>query len=293
VTLQVDDSDEDGPWFDVLAGKSKVPISYSSRSQALALREALQSRKNLFDQDIPKADEQLFLDILDAVRHEAMKLEAMKLEAMKLEAMKLEAMRLDRSKYGNEVNWRPARSRDHIGSAAIDIVDAVRIDQSKDRGEVNNSIPLASTDEHSGRSQDLSKNKYYSDTYITFDRKGRLRDVTRRNWLWVVAATALFTITLAFQLMLGMEEDDSSILHSSSNLVIIDVDPQSRLNILRQLLTVAGATPESKTQKDGTVIITVAATQQVLDALGNERIYPVPADGKIVIVIQKPGSSKP
>jgi hypothetical protein len=293
VTLQVDDSDEDGPWFDVLAGKSKVPISYSSRSQALALREVLQSRKTLFDQDIPKADEQLFLEILDAVR--------------------LDAVRLDQSRDRDEVNtliplasaneysdlavrsvWRSARSQGEIVSAAIDtVVDAARLDQSKGGSEANNSIPLANAIEYSVGSQDLSKKNHYSDTSRTNGWKVRLRNSTRRTWFWGVAASALFTITLTFQLMSGIEEDDSSVLRSSSNLVIIDADPQSRLAALSQLLTVAGATPESKTQKDGTVIITVSATQQALDALGSERIYPVPADGKIVVVIQKPGPRKP
>jgi hypothetical protein len=257
VTLQVDNSDEDGPWFDVLAGKSKVPISYSSRRQALALREALQSRKALFDQEIPKADDQLFFEILDAVR--------------------LDAVRLDQSKDRDEMNtliplagakeyselevasvWRSARSRDEISSSATGVIFDARLDPSGANGW-----------------------------------KQRLRDSNRRSWFWGIAATTLFTITLAFQLMSGLDEDESAVLRSSSNLVIIDADPQSRLASLSQLMTAAGATPESKTQKDGTVIITVSATQQVLDALGNERIYPAPADGKIVLVIQPPGNRKP
>ncbi len=59
------------------------------------------------------------------------------------------------------------------------------------------------------------------------------------------------------------------------------------------MLEGVGAKPHVETGSDGTITLKVTATPQVLDVLGNERIYPVPTAGKLVLVIQRPGAQKP
>lgn len=113
------------------------------------------------------------------------------------------------------------------------------------------------------------------------------------SFIWGVAASIMLATVLSFQHFSMQGEDDYTVLRGPSDTVLVDSDPSARLSTLRTTLTSAGAAPEVKTLKDGTIIISVADTPQVLVALGNERIYPVPSAGKVVLVIQKPGTSKP
>lgn len=109
------------------------------------------------------------------------------------------------------------------------------------------------------------------------------------SFVWGIAASIILVTILSFQQLSMRQDEDHLVLRGPNDTVLIDSDPSARLNTLRAMFSVVGATPDVKTQKDGTIIITVAAAPQVLDALGNERIYPVPSGGKIVLVIQKSG----
>ena len=87
--------------------------------------------------------------------------------------------------------------------------------------------------------------------------------------------------------------DESQVLRGPKDTILIDPDPYARLAQVRTLLEDAGAKPEVRIEKSGTVVITVAETPQVLDALTAERIFPQPVGGKIVLVIEKPAQRKP
>jgi hypothetical protein len=113
------------------------------------------------------------------------------------------------------------------------------------------------------------------------------------SFAWGIAASIMLVTILSFQQLSMRQDEDHLVLRGPNDTVLIDSDPSGRLDTLRAVFSAVGATPDVKTQKDGTIFITVAATPQVLDALGNERIYPVPSGGKIVLVIQKPGAQKP
>jgi hypothetical protein len=123
---------------------------------------------------------------------------------------------------------------------------------------------------------------------------GRLTSFVRQpSFIWGIAASIMLVAIFSFQQLSLRGGDDHLVLRGPNDMVLIDSDPSARLNTLRGVFSAVGATPDVKIQKDGTIIIAVAATPQVLDALGNERIYPVPSGGVIVLVIQKPGAQKP
>ncbi|MFN9475570.1 hypothetical protein, partial [Acidovorax sp.] len=120
------------------------------------------------------------------------------------------------------------------------------------------------------------------------ERRGRVHP-----WLWGLAASIMLGTVLTASLWMTRGDGEHEVLRGPKETILIDSDPSARLAQLRVLLEGAGATPDVRVDKAGTIVITVAGTPQVLDALGGERIYPQPTDGKIILVIEKPAAQKP
>jgi len=116
---------------------------------------------------------------------------------------------------------------------------------------------------------------------------------SRQPWVWGAAASVALATVLSWNLLVDTGVDESQVLRGAQDTVLIDPDPSARLAQLQTLLEGAGSKPEVRIEKSGTVVITVAETPQVLDALTAERIFPQPVGGKIVLVIEKPAQRKP
>ena len=109
-----------------------------------------------------------------------------------------------------------------------------------------------------------------------------------------IAASVLLTAVVTLQLGVFESEDgkrEHEILRGGATTTQIVEDPSARATELQQLLQRAGAAPVVQPLKDGRVVLRVAATPEVLEALGQQRILPQTKDGQIVLILEKPATS--
>lgn len=110
-------------------------------------------------------------------------------------------------------------------------------------------------------------------------------------WIWGLAAITLVAL-VTLQQWSPTGDNEHLILRGPADAVQIVDDPDARLAELTTLLKAEGATPEVQRDKNGTVRLTVTASDAVLDALATQRLQPQPQDGKVVLILQKPPADK-
>jgi hypothetical protein len=111
---------------------------------------------------------------------------------------------------------------------------------------------------------------------------------------WGIAAALVLATALTVQMGIfdSLEGTrDHEILRGEVTTTQIVENPSVRATELQQLLQRAGAAPVVQPLKDGRVVLRVAATPEVLEALGQQRILPQTKDGQIVLVLEKPATS--
>jgi hypothetical protein len=111
---------------------------------------------------------------------------------------------------------------------------------------------------------------------------------------WGIAAAFVLATAITVQMGIFDARDgarDHEILRGEVTTTQIVENPSARAAELQQLLQRAGAAPVVQPLKDGRVVLRVAATPEVLEALGQQRILPQTKDGQIVLVLERPATS--
>jgi hypothetical protein len=126
------------------------------------------------------------------------------------------------------------------------------------------------------------------------DTPGRRLPANNPVFRWGIAAALVLATALTVQMGIFDSQEgtrDHEILRGEVTTTQIVENPSVRATELQQLLQRAGAAPVVQPLKDGRVVLRVAATPEVLEALGQQRILPQTKDGQIVLVLEKPATS--
>lgn len=261
-------------WLAILAGREGALADGIAAAQATTLRKALQSRRARIEADLPVGDPALFSRILDAVHDD--RSEPWPPSSVGQSDPSLPVApgipAADYSVLAVPSVWRSARTKvDTLASSGMDEIEIPAFLR-KD----------ADTDYQTFQSRAPGK---------PADFRSPLRG--RRSWAWGIAASITLATVVSWTFLFDNGVDESQVLRGPKDTILIDPDPSARLAHVRTLLEDAGSKPEVRIEKSGTVVISVAETPQVLDALSADRIFPQPVGGKIVLVIEKPAQRKP
>lgn len=299
MTEPTQEQKDDEAWLAILAGHEGAPADGIAAAQATMLRKALQKRQARIEASFPVDDPALFSRILEAVhddRSESWPPSSVEQSDPSLPV----APGIPAADYSALIVpsvWRSARTKvDTPASSGMDEIEIPAFLR-KEAGKEQISQPIEE------RAPGISRpaQGLYSGTDDQpvmshaprgpADFGGAPRG--RRIWAWGVAASITLATVVSWTLLIDNGVDESQVLRGPKDTILIDSDPAARLAQLRPLLEGAGSKPEVRIEKSGTVVITVAETPQVLDALTAERIFPQPVGGKIVLVIEKPAQRKP
>lgn len=112
---------------------------------------------------------------------------------------------------------------------------------------------------------------------------------SRQGWrnptLWGIAATIFLCVGIVFQ-MGGFNfngEDKDVLMGGGNETVMIVEDPEMRLIELQTGLQFAGEIPKVERRSNSEILVTVKATEKVLDYLLTQRIEPNIAEGKLIL----------
>lgn len=276
--------DDDGAWLDALAGRPVSDEFAAAKRQADALRRALQRRSEQLDEEVPPADDALFLRIQGAVGDDRARSLQGPVDQSHPSAI---GDSEPRSRSGPESSGT-GRGANPVG---VDLSDTEtpaylrRGARAASRGQPSTSAPAASGALSDARYRSTRRGNEPMRLPVGPHRRAR-------PWMWGLAASIMLGTVLTMSLWMHRDAGEHEVLRGPKDTILIAIDPAARVAQLRALLEGAGATPEIRVEKTGAIVITVAGTPQVLDALSGERIYPQPADGKIVLVIEKPAAQK-
>jgi hypothetical protein len=134
----------------------------------------------------------------------------------------------------------------------------------------------------------------YEQTLFRLRREGLVKkhSLWDRPQLWGLAATIALGIAVTAQIQPFADRGGDDVLRGGSTVLIVS-DVDVRLAELLDLLKTTGAEPKVERTKDGRVVLRVRATQDVLDALSEQRIEPKVTDGMATMVLQPtPGGKK-
>ena len=113
----------------------------------------------------------------------------------------------------------------------------------------------------------------------------------RNKWsspaIWGMVATIVLGVGVVIQMGgLFSGQDDADIMRGGRSTVLIVDSPEVRLAKLLDGLKTAGESPSIQKQPSGSILLTIKATEKVLDYLSGQGIEPTPENGMVTIELR-------